>query len=175
MSYITHDDEENTDLLLGDLGLSSRLDVDAYINLAFDEMTVALGRCYTTPLPAEVDLDVDDLKHLKYIQQTLATGYLYLAQAGASGNEHLNAYGEKMLELGHARIRELCELGTFALTSVAVKPLTGQGPGGADLTGSAPVVVQYDNESGVEAYMAFTHRSLLNPWDWGGGSHGYGT
>lgn len=170
MSYITHTDEETTDLLLGDLGLSSRIDVDSYIDLAFDEMTVKLGKCYTTPLPNLVDLDEDDLRHLMFIQQTLATGYLYLAQAGALGNESLNAYGEKMLELGHERMRDLCENGVFSLTSVAVKPLAGGGPGGQDLTGTAPALIQYDEWSGVDAFMALVNGRRGASWESGGGS-----
>jgi len=175
VSYVNnHASDSDTDLLLGDISLSPSVDVELYIDLGYDEMSARLGECFVLPLPSEAALiagGVDgsnDLRHLKFIQQHIATGRLYLAQTGATGNSDLNAYGEYLISMAHERMESLC--GDGALTLFFVQPAPPRAPGGESLITNAPVVVNEDRESGVGSFMDFVsgyHHG--GPWRQGGG------
>jgi hypothetical protein len=138
---------KENELLTGDMagieGLRQR-----FVNLAADEMDSFIGFAYLLPLPIE-SMPVHEQLILKNINVKLATGRLIMAQAVGSEDTSTHAYGQSLVD---EAIRDLWAIrnGQTNLTA----PVASAGD-----TNSAPVIIEGDRVSGVDAYYAWAGKT----------------
>lgn len=146
MSWATEDD-----LIVGDMNLRA-LDTGGYLDDAENQIIMYLGHIYVLPLPDGLIEDDEGLSRtFKFIQSRLASGTLLMAQAAASENQDLHAYGLHLIQMAN---EELCRIGTaYELISgdLAAVP---KGPTGKDMT---PRAFGGDPISITDVFAGFAH------------------
>lgn len=140
---------EKGDLLLGDLKVSSSINLYDYINSAADEIDAEVGQRYLIPLDLSKAASWVVTK-LKDINAKLATGRLITALAMAGGLDmELQAYGAAMIKRAMDEVFEISG-GKVLLAGVPIDP--------ASFRVTSPIVVNYDQVSGVDAISTLIHR-----------------
>lgn len=140
MAYCT-----SADLLLGDVQVSTTVDKDTYVNDAADEIDMAIGRIWLTPVDITTGSPVARYSKLllKRINLSIATGRLVLA-LGAGKDDRLHAYGLRMLTEGLNYLQRLVN-GELTLDGAPRPELTDDGHPGA-------MIVNADELSAVDAF-----------------------
>ncbi|MBT8212334.1 MAG: hypothetical protein KJN71_04220 [Acidimicrobiia bacterium] len=165
MTYIA-----TTDLKTGDATISSKIDLQEYLDQAFDEMTVRLGECYEIPLPNATEflaLEEQDQASLQLIQTYLATGFLFNELAGTTGSERQSQYAEWCLQRAKERISAVCSTTNLAVRldwpalNASVNSTDPNVPSNSD----TPIVSNADGSSPVETYYAYLHGEV-NTGEW---------
>jgi phage gp36-like protein len=146
---------EVDDLLVGDIIIQSQ-DAERFLQIAADEMDSVLGAIYELPLNPE-PLPGHIALRLKRCNAVLASGRLILAQAAASEDGSLHAYGRSLVREG-VEMLESIRTGSMQLIG-----LTKVAPHGGEDGGNAPVVVVGDATSGVDAFYDATR---IDPFPW---------
>lgn len=138
-----------SDLLLGDLELSSRLIVDDYIARAARDMNTVLGRRYVVPVVSAEQFTKDVLAS---ICADLASAYVVMSTAQGGEDNRVNAYGLFLYNRASAALLE-------ALDGPALPGATMRDASAAK---RGPVTVtQQDKSSPVETFYNFTQGE---PW-----------
>lgn len=87
------------DLLLGEIPTPSYMDVLKYIDNASEEVDVALGQLYTTPIEVvEIAQNKPTTLFLKQVTAKLATGRIIMAAATGKQDIEVNAYGKYLID-----------------------------------------------------------------------------
>jgi len=148
--------EGEADLLIGDLVLSSKIDVQLYITAAAEEMETWLSKCYVVPLPSDPE-DNGDKSTLRYIHQHLATSKLLFGLTGAIGREGLNETAGYLAKMAKEKAESICgPTATTSLVSVE-RRITAAEVGPGSVSGSTlPRINNIDSESAANAFDAFT-------------------
>lgn len=130
MAYCTAND-----LLLGDLTVSSAIDLNKVVRDAADEMDSKIGFVYKLPLPPNLPQHIKTM--LKMINARLATGRLILTIASPAEAQDLYRYGTHLIELAE---EQLCGITTGKYALPGVEQIEDPTPGGAR-------IINYDDES----------------------------
>lgn len=149
---------EESDLLTGDLLISSKVDKGKFVNDAAEEIDSKLGFIYVlplTPIAPALDIPVHERLLLKTINNRLASGRLILTLDIADERSTLHAYG---LRLVTEALQELMLIanGTVDLTAVRTNPdesTTGLGS-------RSPAITNVDATSAVEAFYEWAKPTL---------------
>lgn len=162
MTYIA-----TTDLRTGDATISTKIDLEDFIDQAFEEMTVKLGECYAIPLPDATEiLSLNDMTQstLRFIQEYLATGLLFNELAGTTGSERQSNYANWCLQRAKDRMKSVCEARNLSLR--LEWPAVNQSPNSTDPlvpgNSDAPYSTTADERSSVSNYYDFTHGDITN-------------
>ena len=148
MAYCTQND-----LLLGDVQVSDTVDKNVYVNDAADEIDMAIGHLWATPVDV---LNISPVaRHskllLKRINLSIATGRLVLS-LNAGRDDRLHAYGLRMLTEGLTYLAKIVS-GEILLDG-APRP-----EGTPDLNPGVMIV----NQDELSAVDAFYDRTMRQP------------
>lgn len=135
-----------TDLLIGGLAVSSKIDKQVYVDAAADEIDIVLGLRYETPVDVN-DLDDSSFKLLKKINNYLATGRLIMALSINGQEDTLNAYAMEMVRVAMNDL-EMLRMGAVELVGATYKD-------GASGNNKAPTIINQDAESAVSVFEDF--------------------
>lgn len=103
------------DLLLGEIPTPSYMDVDKYIVNAGEEVDVALGQLYETPIVVTgIPAYKPTTLFLKQVTSKLATGRIIMAAATGKQDIEVNAYGLYLIEEAWAAIKNVID-GNYVL------------------------------------------------------------
>lgn len=149
MAYCT-----TSDLLLGDIAVSSVVSKEGFVNAAAAEIDSKLGYLYVVPITGSVPQFL--LDRLKFDNAKLATGRILLAITAASEDSIQNAYGASLVTDALADVQCMAS-GQDAILGAETAAV---GSGGTD-EGSAPMVSVADRQSGVEAFYEYVGQ---DPW-----------
>lgn len=149
---------EAPDLMLGDIRLGSKTNPYDAINNAADEMNATIGQLHTLPLdlssaPAFVPL------LLKKINAFLASGRLIMAQAQGEEMSSLHAYGRDLVKQAQMELDRITR-GETVLVNVPRLP--------GSFRANAPVVINSDTGSAVDAFERFVTGDCWAAWGPGG-------
>lgn len=149
----------------GDLLIASNFPVPTgfnkqkYVNDAADEIDIAVGRLYRTPILIQgadaMEKYQVTLTFLSHLNAHLATGRLILSIAAPGEDGQLNAYGRSLVERVEGILREVRD-GEIVLEGAPTNP-NNPGSGAGDNTPMMRVV-NLDAESGVEHF----YNNILN-------------
>jgi hypothetical protein len=139
---------EKSDLKYGQLPIAQVVDVNKYINDAADEIDIALGTRFITPV--ELDTDAHNEQRtleliLKKINSDIASGRVILAVTISNEDLQTNAYGMALLKAGCATLDALA---SGAYNYPGLVPL----PGSPEERSNTIVVRNQDSQSGVDAF-----------------------
>lgn len=144
-----------TDLLVGDLELSARVDPQAFVDNASDEINSKLGYLYVVPIDTNAVPNFIALR-LKSINAKIATGRLIMAITSGGEDDTVNAYG-----------LALYKEGTMDLACIVSgrEELTGATAAATDTStdGNAPSILVADAQSGVDAFYDYVNRPVFVP------------
>jgi hypothetical protein len=134
---------KENELLTGDMagveGLRQR-----FVDLAADEMNSFIGFAYLLPLPVDSLPEYQRLI-LKNINIKLATGRLIMAQAVGSEDTSTHAYGQSLVD------EAMRDLWAIRNGQTNLDAPTAEANG----TNAAPVIIEGDRVSAVDAYYAW--------------------
>jgi phage gp36-like protein len=144
------------DLLVGDISGVEPLK-QQFITAATEEIDSQLGFIYELPLSGA---SAHGTLILKGICRKLASGRLLMAQASASEDNSVHAYGMSLVEEAQ---RDLWSIRNAQTDIGAVKVAS------AATSGNAPTIIQGDTTSGVDYFYAWLNRSRFDtqrpdPW-----------
>ena len=143
-----------TDLLLGDMALSSAINLDDVLRAASDEIDAKLGEIYVVPL---VGLASHHQTLIKLICARLASGRLILAMAVGGEDRMLQAYGQSLIDDAN-RDLNMIATGKLVLTGVTEQPGVGAGD-------SVPGIINYDDESPMGMFENFAMKGQSVYWE----------
>lgn len=135
-----------TDLLIGGLAVSSKIDKQVYVDAAADEIDIVLGLRYETPVDVN-DLDDSSFKLLKKINNYLATGRLIMALSINGQEDTLNAYAMEMVRVAINDL-EMLRMGAVELVGATYKD-------GASGNNKAPTIINQDESSAISVFEDF--------------------
>lgn len=139
---------EESDLLTGDMPLNSAM-AQGFIQAATDEIDSSLGVNYNLPIDlAAADPTVE--LYLKRVCALIASGRLVLAQATASEEQGVHAYGMYLLREGK-ELLVAASMGEMVLVGVPKRTEYAN-------SGSGPAIIQEDLVAPVDAFYAFAMR-----------------
>ena len=159
MAGLAYIDPDQVQAHLGDMAVSSTIQLDAVAADAADEMNVRLGERYVVPL----DLDAAALlpHHRRLVEQInarLAAGRLIMAIASPSEDRDLHNYGKYLVDLAMGDLDLIVSgrvlLGGQEDSAVTTDPDAWRGPS----------IFNQDEESGVEAYVESFYGGNWNSW-----------
>lgn len=132
-----------SDLMTGDVAISTQVNKTNFIEMASDEIDSELGARYITPVDMSVLAD-HSRKLLKRCSALISSGRLIMALPIPSEDMSVNAYGKYLLEEGKAI---LCSIagGDIELVGAPTDPVY-------TTAGNAPGIRNYDADSGVDAF-----------------------
>lgn len=143
------------DLITGDMPVSEPR-AQAAIDMAYDEIAVALAPVYSWPLSPLGD---HALTILKRINQLIATGRLVMAQAVPSEDNSTQAYGTYMLREGQELLRQV------AMQEVLLPGVTPSvATAGA---GNGPAIINLDGASAMEHFYEWANPLIPVAGQWG--------
>lgn len=129
------------DMMIGDLTYDADYR-NTFRSRAKDEIDTALGFLYLIPLSPSPSVHVGLI--LKQIEARLASGRLILDRTAAMEDNSLQAYGNSLLKEGQQMLMQITT-GMVELIGQTRVP-------SAATAGNAPVIIQGDTTSGVDAY-----------------------
>lgn len=139
MAYATEPDVLS---LLGDLAISSSINVLGVIQDAANEIDSHLGELYVVPIVV-ASLPAHQAGMLKMMNARLAGGRLIMALAVGGEDRQLQAYGASLAQLAYDDLNRI--VGGSVL-------LGGQAEVGPTRAVDIPGIVNYDEESAVYAF-----------------------
>lgn len=148
-----------SDLLVGDLLISNKVDKAKFVTDAADEIDSKLGFRYKiplTPIPPATVLPIHQILLLKGINNKLASGRLILTLDITAEDRSLHAYGLRLVTEAMNDLMLIAN-GDIDLT---VDPLL---PANED-DSKVPAIKNFDAESGVDAFYNQVMRE--EPWYW---------
>lgn len=144
------------DLLIGDTLITSKIDLDFYVQQGYEAMCLALADCYALPLPPVDEIDDEDTKKkLKQIQVHFATSYLFRAQAGTNGDERSTEYAKWLLKQAEMWVEGVCSTNPgLRLNLPAATPLNGDDGTDPNIPASSasPSLLLSDDRSPMDDY-----------------------
>jgi hypothetical protein len=142
------------DLLLGDITISSAIDLNKVVRDAADEMDSKIGFVYELPLPASLPQHITTM--LKMINARLASGRLILTIASPAEAVDLYRYGTHLIELAE---EALCGITTGKFQIPGATQIEDLTPGGG-------AIINHDAESAIDVFESqFMRRSFTqNFW-----------
>lgn len=151
---------EETDLLLGDLLVSPRLDKNKFIQDAADEIDSKLGFIYTIPLAPvapETEIPAHEVLLLKQINNKLASGRLIMTLDIAGEGTTLHAYGLRLVTEAQQELMLIAN-GFVELSAVRKTIAVALGES------KVPRIVNADTESGVDIFYEHAMRGHPSYW-----------
>lgn len=137
------------DLILGKLHNDDTPRRIKFVNMAADEIDECLGQTFVLPLAPPLPATVFPThvqNALKRANIYIASGRYLLDSAAAGQVDGVDSYGMYLLQEGRSLLQAM-EYGTFDIGAVKITVQSG---------GDAPMIVQGDSTSGVDAFYAFT-------------------
>lgn len=134
------------DLLVGDVATTPGRGL-RFINIATDEINESLGYDYELPVPSNIPEHVK--LTLKRCCVLIASGRYLLAQAVGGEDVTTHAYGQSLLNEGHAILQSIR---SGALDLIGMVPLAT----GGGTEGNAPRIIQGDQYSAVDSFYGRT-------------------
>lgn len=149
-------------LLSGNLPVPAGFDKMKFVQDAADEINVAIGSLYKTPVvfatAEDQELYADTITFLKQLNARLATGRLIMALDASGQNQQLHAYGLFLLKEVKGFLQEIKDRDIV----LEGAPVNDRDPHAYDAPG--PAVFQLDAFSGVEAFYGIVQNPVIyNP------------
>lgn len=140
-----------TDLLIGDIQLSSTLSKESFVRDAADEMNARLGFVYILPITG---IPAHATTLLKMINARLASGRLLMSIAAPAEDDGVHRYGEWLIKQAYDDLYAICN-GQIILGGAV--PAIDPNPNSA-------MISNHDEESAFEMYENSFYRGQPSWW-----------
>lgn len=135
---------ESSDLLIGNVPLPPYINADTYIQNASDEIDAVIGTMYVTPVQIADSPDTRSSRLiLKKACNMLASGRIIMAMDAGGQDSDLHKYGRYLVSEAEKIVQAIMAGSMY---------LNGATPLNSASAGTAPVIVNADDKSQVDAF-----------------------